>query len=96
MEKSQKQADIGKAVRRRYLPAIDLLAEQIARELKVDLEILILKKLGFTFWLKNSPHFLLSLSLITGITGIAVNHFSENAQPINQEIQNGTQIRSGK
>lgn len=92
---SQRQAK--KAIRQRYLPAIDQLAEEIARELKFNLEILILKKLGFTFWLKNSPHFLLSLSLITGVTGIAVNHFSENTQPINQEIQpNGTQIRNGK
>lgn len=69
----QKQANFGKAVRRRYLPGIDQLAEQIASDLKINLEILILQKLGLTFWLKNLPHFLLALSLVTGIAGTALN-----------------------
>lgn len=91
--KSQKQADFSKAVRRRYLLAIDQLAEQIASELKFNLEILVLQKLGLNFWLKNLPNFLFTISLVTGIAGFAVKHFSQ----INQEVlTNGAQIRGRK
>lgn len=88
--KSQKQADFSKAVRRRYLPAIDQLAELIANDLRFNLEILVLQKLGFNFWL-NLPHFLLVGSLVMSIAGTALNYF----HPIIKEIQtNGAQIRS--
>lgn len=70
LPENSQQAD---AIKARYQPAIDELAERIASKLKFNLEIEILKRLGLIFYLKNLPYFLLASSLILGAIGTLTN-----------------------
>lgn len=86
MQTSQKtsqknsQRQVRDAIAKRYLPIINVLAEQIANDIKFRLEIEILKRLGTSFYLKNLPYALLMSSVIFGGLGTIIAYLPK-AQP---------------